>query len=100
MHSKIPRVGLLPIGQASNAYNQLRVEAFRKGLRETGVIENRDVLACRLKYFKYVTGQSARYARWQTVPPWHFPYESHESHERHVRTHEVGNHRGSKRHRH
>src|SRR5258705_1209954 len=39
-----PRVGLLPIGQASNAYNQLLVEAFRKGLRETGVMENRDVV--------------------------------------------------------
>jgi putative tryptophan/tyrosine transport system substrate-binding protein len=39
-----PRVGLLPIGQASNAYSQLLVEAFRKGLREAGIIENRDVV--------------------------------------------------------
>jgi len=40
----LPRVGLLPIGQASNAYNQLLVEAFRKGLREAGIIETRDIV--------------------------------------------------------
>jgi putative ABC transport system substrate-binding protein len=39
-----PRVGLLPVGQASNAYSQLLVEAFRKGLREAGIIENRDIV--------------------------------------------------------
>jgi len=40
----LPRVGLLPVGQASNAYSQLLVEAFRRGLLETGVMENRDVV--------------------------------------------------------
>ena len=38
------RIGFLPIGSPSNAYDQLLVEAFRKGLREVGVIENRDVV--------------------------------------------------------
>jgi ABC-type uncharacterized transport system substrate-binding protein len=38
------RIGFLPIGSPSNPYDQLLVEAFRKGLREVGVIENRDVV--------------------------------------------------------
>ena len=38
------RLGVLPLGLESNRYNQLLVEAFRKGLREVGIIENRDVV--------------------------------------------------------
>ena len=38
------RIGFLPIGSPSNSYDQLLVEAFRKGLREVGVIENRHVV--------------------------------------------------------
>jgi putative ABC transport system substrate-binding protein len=37
------RVGFLPVGSASNAYDRSLVEAFRLGLRELGVVENRDV---------------------------------------------------------
>jgi putative ABC transport system substrate-binding protein len=39
-----PRVGLLPIGLSSNPYNQSLVEAFRHGLREVGIVENRHVV--------------------------------------------------------
>ena len=38
------RVGLLPLGSPSNAYDQSLVEAFRKGLRQTGLVESRDVM--------------------------------------------------------
>jgi putative tryptophan/tyrosine transport system substrate-binding protein len=35
------RIGFLPIGSPSNAYDRSLVEAFRQGLREVGVVENR-----------------------------------------------------------
>src|SRR5713101_4341409 len=35
------RIGFLPIGTSSNTYDQSLVEAFRQGLREVGVVENR-----------------------------------------------------------
>jgi putative tryptophan/tyrosine transport system substrate-binding protein len=38
------RVGLLPLGSPSNPYDQSLVEAFRKGLRQTGLIESQDVM--------------------------------------------------------
>jgi len=38
------RIGFLPIGSPSNAYDVSLVEAFRKGLREVGVIENQHVV--------------------------------------------------------
>jgi putative tryptophan/tyrosine transport system substrate-binding protein len=38
------RIGFLPLGLASNVYDQSLVEAFRKGLRQVGLIENRDVV--------------------------------------------------------
>ena len=38
------RIGMLPIGLPSNPYNTSLVEAFRRGLRDNGIIENRDVL--------------------------------------------------------
>ena len=38
------RIGFLPIGTASNTYDQSLVEAFRQGLRDVGVVENRHVV--------------------------------------------------------
>jgi putative tryptophan/tyrosine transport system substrate-binding protein len=38
------RIGFLPIGSPSNTYDRSLVEAFRKGLREVGVIENQHVV--------------------------------------------------------
>src|SRR5262245_27610085 len=38
------RVGLLPLGSPSNPYDQSLVEAFRKGLRQTGLVENQDIM--------------------------------------------------------
>ena len=37
------RIGYVPLGLPTNATDQLFVEAFRKGLRDVGLIENRDV---------------------------------------------------------
>jgi putative ABC transport system substrate-binding protein len=38
------RIGFLFFGSASNAYDRSLVEAFRQGLRQAGLIENRDVV--------------------------------------------------------
>src|SRR3954454_4647586 len=38
------RIGFLPLGLPSNAYDKSLVEAFRQGLRQVGLVENRDVL--------------------------------------------------------
>jgi ABC-type uncharacterized transport system substrate-binding protein len=40
----LTRIGFLPVGTASNPYDRSLVDAFRQGLREVGVIENRDVV--------------------------------------------------------
>ena len=37
------RLGFLPLGSASNPYDRSLVEAFRHGLRDVGLIDNRDV---------------------------------------------------------
>src|SRR5262245_66460350 len=37
------RIGYVPLGLATNATDQSYVEAFRKGLQDVGLIENRDV---------------------------------------------------------
>src|SRR5215831_6515197 len=37
------RIGYVPLGLATNATDQTYVEAFRKGLLDVGLIENRDV---------------------------------------------------------
>jgi putative ABC transport system substrate-binding protein len=42
--AKVPRIGFLPLGSPSNAYDQSLVEAFRQGLRDAGMVENRDVV--------------------------------------------------------
>jgi len=38
------RIGFMPIGSPSNTYDQSLVEAFRRGLHEVGVVENRHVV--------------------------------------------------------
>jgi putative ABC transport system substrate-binding protein len=38
------RIGFLPVGSPSNSYDQSLVEAFRLGLRDLGVVENRHVV--------------------------------------------------------
>jgi len=38
------RIGFLPIGSPSNTYDRSLVEAFRRGLREVGVVENHHVV--------------------------------------------------------
>jgi ABC-type uncharacterized transport system substrate-binding protein len=38
------RLGFLPLGSPSNAYDRSLVEAFREGLHRVGLIENRDVI--------------------------------------------------------
>jgi putative tryptophan/tyrosine transport system substrate-binding protein len=38
------RIGFLPLGSPSNAYDQSIVEAFRQGLRDADLIENRHVV--------------------------------------------------------
>jgi putative tryptophan/tyrosine transport system substrate-binding protein len=43
-HKGPVRLGFLPIGSPSNAYDRSLVEAFQRGLREVGLIENRDVV--------------------------------------------------------
>jgi putative tryptophan/tyrosine transport system substrate-binding protein len=40
----LTRIGFLPVGSESNSYDRSLVDAFRQGLREVGVIENRDVV--------------------------------------------------------
>ena len=37
------RIGYLALGSPSNTHDQLFVEAFRQGLRDVGLIENRDI---------------------------------------------------------
>jgi putative tryptophan/tyrosine transport system substrate-binding protein len=38
------RIGFLPFGSPSNAYDQSLVESFQQGLREVGVLDHRDVV--------------------------------------------------------
>jgi putative ABC transport system substrate-binding protein len=37
------RIGFLPLGSPSNTYDRSQVEAFRQGLREIGLVENRHI---------------------------------------------------------
>src|SRR4051812_31920556 len=41
---KVTRIGFLPLGSSSNDYDRSLVEAFRRGLRRVGLIENVDVV--------------------------------------------------------
>ena len=44
-NAKTPvRIGFLPFGLPSNAYDRSLVEAFRQGLRQVGLVENRDIV--------------------------------------------------------
>ena len=38
------RIGFLPLGSPANPYDRSLVEAFRQGLRQVGLVENRDVV--------------------------------------------------------
>jgi putative ABC transport system substrate-binding protein len=38
------RLGFLPLGSPSNAYDRSLVEAFQQGLRSVGLIENREII--------------------------------------------------------
>jgi putative ABC transport system substrate-binding protein len=38
------RLGFLPLGSPTNAYDLSLVEAFQQGLRRVGLIENRDII--------------------------------------------------------
>jgi putative ABC transport system substrate-binding protein len=38
------RLAIVPLGSPSNSYDQSLIEAFQRGLREVGLIENRDVV--------------------------------------------------------
>jgi putative tryptophan/tyrosine transport system substrate-binding protein len=38
------RIGFLPPGSPSNAYDRSLVEAFRQGLRQAGLVENREIV--------------------------------------------------------
>ena len=38
------RIGFLPVGLPSNTYDRSLIEAFRQGLREVGLVENRDIV--------------------------------------------------------
>src|SRR4029077_13451228 len=38
------RIGFVPVGSPNNKYDQSLVEAFRQGLRQTGLIEDRDIV--------------------------------------------------------
>jgi len=38
------RIGVLPFGSPSNAYDRSLFEAFRSGLRQAGLVENRDIV--------------------------------------------------------
>src|SRR5262249_3145593 len=38
------RIGFLPLGSPSNAYDRSLVEAFRQSLRKAGLVENRDIV--------------------------------------------------------
>jgi putative ABC transport system substrate-binding protein len=40
----IPLVGFLPLGSPASEYDQSLVAAFRQGLRDNGIVENRDVI--------------------------------------------------------
>ena len=41
---RMRRIGMLPIGLPTNAYDRSLVEAFRQGLRQAGLVESRDIV--------------------------------------------------------
>ena len=43
--AKVPiRIGMLPLGSPSNAYDRSLVDAFRKGLHQVGLVENKEIV--------------------------------------------------------
>jgi putative ABC transport system substrate-binding protein len=43
-HKDPIRLAFLPLGSPSNAYDQSLVNAFREGLRQVGLVENKDIV--------------------------------------------------------
>src|SRR5215469_11586874 len=39
----LPKIGVLPLGSPTNAYDASLVDALRQGLHEVGLVEKRDV---------------------------------------------------------
>jgi putative ABC transport system substrate-binding protein len=42
-YAKPFRIGFFPLGSPANQYDQSLVDAFRRGLRRIGLVENRDI---------------------------------------------------------
>src|SRR4051794_39381248 len=42
-YAKPFRIGFFPLGSPANQYDQSLVDAFRRGLRQIGLVENRDI---------------------------------------------------------
>jgi putative ABC transport system substrate-binding protein len=42
-YAKPLRIGFFPLGSPANQYDQSLVDAFRRGLRQIGLVENRDI---------------------------------------------------------
>ena len=55
---KVPRIGFLTFGSASDPLNALRLDAFRQGLRELGYTEGKNI---NIEY-RYADGKSERLA--------------------------------------
>jgi ABC-type uncharacterized transport system substrate-binding protein len=55
---KVPRIGFLTTGSASDPLNALRLDAFRQGLRELGYVQGKNI---NIEY-RYAEGRSERLA--------------------------------------
>ena len=55
---KVPRIGFLTFGSASDPLNAPRLDAFRQGLRELGYAEGKNI---NIEY-RYADGRSERLA--------------------------------------
>ena len=53
---KVPRIGFLTTGSASDPLNALRLDAFRQGLRDLGYVEGKTI---NIEY-RYAEGRSER----------------------------------------
>ena len=56
--AKVPRIGFLTTGSASDPLNALRLDAFRQGLRELGYVQGKNI---NIEY-RYADGRSERLA--------------------------------------
>src|SRR5262249_27938315 len=68
------RIGFLPFGSPTNVYDRSLVEAFQTGLRQTGLVENQDIILDIVWTGAGDPGQMCRAAsamiksRWRAVP--------------------------------